>query len=284
MKFLKHYKKRLLIFIFIILILSSIVTLDKKSNTNFISNIFGFVITPLQNMTTSTSNWIEGNIENLQNTTNVTEENEKLKEEIERLTAENKNLSIYKDEYDKLAALLELSQKYTDFSTTGTQIIGKDPGNWYDTFIIDKGTKDGLTYDMVLMSNGGLVGKITESGYNYSKARSILDNRSSISAISLRTGDLGVVKGEYALMNNGLCKMEYIDADAEILVGDEIVTSNLSDVYPPGISIGIVNEIRTDANGLTKYAIIQPQVDFKHLDTLLVINQVFTKELIETEE
>ena len=284
MKFLKHYKKRLLIFIFIILILSSIVTLDKKSNTNFISNIFGFVITPLQNMTTSTSNWIEGNIENLQNTTNVTEENEKLKEEIERLTAENKNLSIYKDEYDKLAALLELSQKYTDFSTTGTQIIGKDPGNWYDTFIIDKGTKDGLTYDMVLMSNGGLVGKITESGYNYSKARSILDNRSSISAISLRTGDLGVVKGEDALMNNGLCKMEYIDADAEILVGDEIVTSNLSDVYPPGISIGIVNEIRTDANGLTKYAIIQPQVDFKHLDTLLVINQVFTKELIETEE
>ena len=284
MKFLKHYKKRLLIFIFIILILSSIVTLDKKSNTNFISNIFGFVITPLQNMTTSTSNWIEGNIENLQNTTNVTEENGKLKEEIERLTAENKNLSIYKDEYDKLAALLELSQKYTDFSTTGTQIIGKDPGNWYDTFIIDKGTKDGLTYDMVLMSNGGLVGKITESGYNYSKARSILDNRSSISAISLRTGDLGVVKGEYALMNNGLCKMEYIDADAEILVGDEIVTSNLSDVYPPGISIGIVNEIRTDANGLTKYAIIQPQVDFKHLDTLLVINQVLTKELIETEE
>ena len=72
-------------------------------------------------------------------------------------------------------------------------------------------------------------------------------------------------------MNSGLCRMEYIDAEAEIMEGDEIVTSHLSDVYPSGITIGRVKEIQTDANGLTKYAIIEPYVDFKHLDTVLII-------------
>jgi len=96
--------------------------------------------------------------------------------------------------------------------------------------------------------------------------------------MSLRTGDLGVVKGDYTLMNNGLCKMEYIDGEAQIAVGDEIVTSQLSEVYPEGLSIGKVTKIETDANGLTKYAIIEPFVDLKHLGTLLVIDKNTTEE------
>ena len=112
-----------------------------------------------------------------------------------------------------------------------------------------------------------------ESGATYAKAQSILDSRSSVPAMSLRTGDLGVVKGDYTLMNQGLCKMEYIDAEAEIAVGDEIVTSHLSDIYPTGLTIGKVKEIKADTNGLTKYAIIEPAVDMKHLDTLLVIDK-----------
>ena len=112
-----------------------------------------------------------------------------------------------------------------------------------------------------------------ESGATFSKAQSILDSRSSVPAKSVRTGDLGVVKGDYTLSNNGLCKMEYIDGDAEIMVGDEIVTSHLSDIYPEGLAIGKVLEIETDTNGLTKYAVIEPYVDLKHLDTILIIDK-----------
>ena len=180
----------------------------------------------------------------------------------------------YGTENQRLSELLKISQKYADYHTTGTQIIAKDPGNWYDVFLINKGRDDGLEANMVLTSSNGLVGKIIESGDTYSKALSILDSRSSVPAMSQRTEDLGVVKGEYSLMNSGLCRMEYIDSEAEIMEGDEIVTSHLSDVYPPGIAIGRVKEIRTEANGLTKYAIIEPYVDFKHLDTLLVIGDI----------
>ena len=136
---------------------------------------------------------------------------------------------------------------------------------------------DDIEANMPVISEGGLVGRVVKSSATYSNVYSILDSRSSVSAQSLRTGDLGVVTGDHELMEQGLCKMEYIDSDAEIMEGDEIVTSNLSEYYPAGISIGYVREIHKDENGLTKYAVIEPTADLKHLDTLLVIMEVLDK-------
>ena len=271
MNFFNDYKKQIFTIVAVILAITAVITMGRKSNATFIDNTLGFVITPVQNITSSVGGWFSQKIGSFRSENDLEAENEELKAKIELLEAENKRLSLYEEENKRLSQLLEISQKYAEYDTTGADIIAKDPGNWYYTFIIDKGTKDGLSSDMVLVSSGGLVGKITESGYIYSKAQSILDSRSSVAAMSLRTGDLGVVKGDYSLMDDGLCKMEYIDAESEIMKGDEIVTSNLSDIYPPGITIGYVKEIVTDNNGLTKYAIIEPDVDFKHLSTLLVV-------------
>jgi len=271
LNFLNDYKKQIFTIIAVIVAITAVITMGKKSNATFIDNTIGFVITPLQKVTSSTVGWFDEKINSYQEDNSLEAENEELRAKIEILEAENKRLSLYEEENKKLSQLLEIAQKYTEHNTTGAQITGKDPGNWYYTFTIDKGTKDGLSSDMVLVNSGGLVGRITETGYVYSKAQSILDSRSSVSAMSLRTGDLGVVKGDYSLMENGLCKMEYIDAESEIMEGDEIVTSTLSDIYPAGITIGYVKEIVSDNNGLTKYAVIQPEVDFKHLSTLLVI-------------
>lgn len=277
MRFFEEYKKQILVTVAVILVISALFTAGKKANATIFDNAFGFIVTPLQKVTTTVSTWVGEKVGSINNGIDIATENKELKAEVEKLKAENNRLSLYKDENLKLTALLEISQKYSDYQTTGVQIIAKDPGNWYDIFIVNKGTKDGLSANMVLTASGGLVGKLIETGYGYSKCQSILDSRSSVPAISLRTDDLGVVQGDYSLMDDGLCLMEYIDADAEIMVGDEIVTSYLSEVYPPGIHIGSVKEIKNDSNGLTKYAIIEPSVDFKHLDTLLVISELFDK-------
>ena len=274
MEFFEEHKKQIMLATIAILIVVIFITYGRKTKATFVESALGFVITPVQELTTNVGNWFGSKIDWVRNKDNLATENEQLKEQIALLETENKRLRRYGTENQRLSELLKISQKYADYNTTGTQIIAKDPGNWYDVFLIDKGRSDGLEANMVLTSSNGLVGKIIESGETYSKALSILDSRSSVPAMSLRTEDLGVVKGEYSLMNNGLCRMEYIDSEAEIMEGDEIVTSHLSDVYPPGITIGRVKEIKTDANGLTKYAIIEPYVDFKHLDTLLVIGDV----------
>lgn len=266
-----------------VLLISALFTVGRKSNATFVDNAISIVVTPLQDLSTSIGGWVSERVNNVLHKTDLAKENKELKEAIAQLEAENKRLLLFEDENKKLSDLLKIEQKYPDYDTTGAQIIAKDPGNWYDIFVIDKGKRDGIDANMTLTNAGGLIGKVIESGSGYAKAQSILDSRSSVSAISLRTNDLGVVKGEYSLMDAGLCRMEYVNADAEIMVGDEIVTSHLSQIYPPGITIGHVKEIRTEANGLTKYAIIEPTVDFKHLDTVVVINQVIDKGSIQTQ-
>lgn len=272
-QFWEEHKKKIIGILAIAITVIALFVGGKNLNASALESVLGFVVTPFQDLTTGIESWVDNTAESAKDKTMLLEENAKLKEELAKLQDENKRLDQFEKENKALSSLLKISQKYPEFKSTGTKIIAKNPGVWYDTFTINKGTDDSVSANMVLIAPGGVVGKILESGNNYSKAQSILDSRSAVPAMSLRTGDLGVVKGDYTLMNSGLCKMEYIDGEAQIAVGDEIVTSHLSEVYPEGLSIGKVTKIETDTNGLTKYAVIEPFVDLKHLNTLLVIDK-----------
>ena len=271
MKIFHEYKKQLLILATIALALISFFTAGRKINAAFMDDVFGFVITPFQGAVASVTGWVNDAVDDIIKRKELADENRQLKERI--LEAENKRLSLYEDENKKLSELLEVSRKYREYDTTGANVIAKDTGVWFDSFLIDKGKGDGIGNNMAVVNAGGLVGRVVDASSTYSNVYSILDSRSSVSAKSLRTGDLGVVTGDHELMKQGLCKMEYIDSEAEIMEGDEIITSGLSDYYPAGISIGYVTEVHQDQNGLTKYAVIEPKVDFKHLDTVLVVTE-----------
>ena len=272
-QFFEKYKKQLLRGGVLLLVLITVIASGKQLNATLLESAIGVVVTPFQDLTTGISSWVDETITASRNKADLKEENTELKNQIADLLEENRRLAMYEAENAKLSALLKIAQRYPDYESVGANVIAKDPGVWYDGFTIDKGTTSDISANMVLIAPEGLVGKVLESGLTFSKAQSILDSRSSVPAMSVRTGDLGVVKGDYTLSADGLCIMEYIDGDAEILVGDEIVTSHLSDIYPAGLAIGKVLELETDTNGLTKYAVIQPYVDLKHLDIILVIDK-----------
>jgi rod shape-determining protein MreC len=272
-QFWEEHKKKIIAIVAIAIVAIALFAGGKNLNASALESVIGFIVTPFQDLTTGIESWVDNTADSAKDKTALLEENAQLKEDLAKLQDESKRLEQYEKENETLSSLLKISQKYPDYKSTGTKIIAKNPGVWYNTFTINKGTNDAVSANMILIASGGIVGKILESGATYSKAQSILDSRSAVPAMSIRTGDLGVVKGDYTLMNDGLCKMEYIDGEAQIAVGDEIVTSQLSDVYPEGLSIGKVTKIETDTNGLTKYAIIEPFVDLKHLDTLLVIDK-----------
>ena len=272
-QFFEKYKKQLLRGGVLLLVLITVVASGKQLNVTLLESAIGVVVTPFQDLTTGISSWVDETVTASRNKTDLKKENTELKNQIAELLEENRRLAMYEEENAQLSLLLKIAQKYPDYESVGATVIAKDPGVWYDGFTIDKGTKHDISANMVLIAPEGLVGKVLESGKTFSKAQSILDSRSAVPAMSVRTGDLGVVKGNYTLSADGLCIMEYIDAQAEIMVGDEIVTSHLSDIYPAGLAIGKVLELETDTNGLTKYAVIQPYVDLKHLDTILVIDK-----------
>ena len=279
-QFFEIYKKQLFRGGVLLLVLITVVASGKQLNATLLESAIGVVVTPFQDLTTGISSWVDDTITEYRNQTDLKEENTELKSQIADLLEENRRLSMYEQENAKLSALLKIAQRYPDYESIGATIIAKDPGVWYDGFTIDKGTTSDVSANMVLIAPEGLVGRVLESGATFSKAQSILDSRSSVPAMSTRTGDLGVVKGNYTLSADGLCIMEYIDAQAEIMVGDEIITSHLSDIYPAGLPIGKVLELETDTSGLTKYAIIQPYVDLKHLDTILVIDKSSAIEVV----
>ncbi|MDO4531430.1 MAG: rod shape-determining protein MreC [Bacillota bacterium] len=272
-QFFEKYKKHILRVCALLLVLITVFASGNKLNASLLESAVGVVVTPFQDLTTGISSWVEESLSASRRKTELKEENAALKEQVASLLEENRRLAMYEEENETLSALLKIAQKYPSYESVGANIIAKDPGVWYDGFTINKGTNDNISANMVLVAPEGLVGRVLESGLTFSKAQSILDSRSSVPAMSVRTGDLGVVKGNYTLSDDGLCIMEYIDGDAEILVGDEIVTSHLSDIYPAGLAIGKVLELDTDTNGLTKYAVIQPYVDLKHLDTILVLDK-----------
>jgi len=254
-----------------------------REKPTLIEDALGFVIIPAQKFFTGIGNWVEERIEFLSLLNNIAEENKTLRELIAAYETDNARLKLIETENEELTALLDLKRKYPAYKTVGANVISVDPGNWSANFIIDRGRGDGFNKNMVVLAPGGLVGRITETGVNYSKVRAIIDDTNAVSAKSVRTGDTGIVRGDMRFITDGLCRMELIEIDAEIAIGDEIITSNLGEIYPPGLTIGFVTEINADAGGLTKFAVIKPAVDFKNLETVLVIDELFTRNFTDDE-
>lgn len=256
-----------------------ILTWENRSEVSAVEKSVSYVVVPMQKGVNVFGDWVIDKVDFVKNINRLEAVNIDLTEEVDKLRYENKILQQDKTELERLRNLYELDKKYPSYPKIGASVIGKDPGNWYDVFRIDKGTNDGLKVNMVVLAGNGLVGHIFEVGPGYSKVKTIIDDSSRVSGKIFRTSDTCIVEGEkeYA----GYCKVNFIDESANIVVGDEIVTSHLSEIYPPGILIGTIKEINENPNQLNKSAVIEPAVDFKHLEEVLVINQVWKENLYE---
>ena len=203
-------------------------------------------------------------------------ENESLQAQVDELNAKISNMELKLDELDELQKLYELDQSYYDYDTTGARIIGKSTSNWFNTFTIDKGSKDGIKINMNVIADGGLVGIVSSVGDSYAVVRSIIDDTSNVSATISSTEDNCIVSGSLENMtaSNLINFSNLDDSEDKVAIGDIVVTSNISDKYVPGLLIGYVSEVNKDENDLSKSGTITPVVDFKHLSEVLVIKQL----------
>lgn len=234
----------------------------------------GYVITPMQKGINAIGSFISDKMDTLKNISDLLEENEKLKEQVNLLSYENKLLRQDKYELNELRELYKLDQKYLDYPKVAARIISKDTNNWYTFFTIDKGTRDGLAVDMNVLAGNGLAGIIVEAHYNYSKVRAIIDDKSNVHGMFLKTSDTCIVRGDLELMEQGKIKVEMISKDAEIYDGYEVVTSHISPKFLQGILIGYVSDIKLDSSNMTKTAYLTPAVDFEHLEEVLIITEL----------
>lgn len=233
----------------------------------------GYVFVPMQRGINTVGTWLSDKAENLKSLQTVLKENKELKAQVDQLTNDLNTVKLEQYELDNLRELWELDQKYPSYEKVGARVISKDGGNWFSTFLIDKGSKYGIEKDMNVIAGSGLVGIVIDVGPNYAKVRSIIDDASNVSGATLTTTDYCIVNGNLQTMNEGQV-IEFSglkNSDDTIETGEQVVTSNISDKYLQGILIGYIQELERDSNNLTCSGTITPAVDFEHLEEVLVI-------------
>ncbi|MDO4339297.1 MAG: rod shape-determining protein MreC [Eubacteriales bacterium] len=232
----------------------------------------GILIVPFEKSISQIGLWLNGLRETFRDKQALIAENEELKAEIDSLTTENNELLLDQGELVRLQQLYDLDEEYSDYPKVAARIISKDPGNWYDTFMINKGTNDGIRVDNNVIAGKGLVGIVTEAGPSWATVRAIIDDSSSVSAMTVSTSDNCVVEGDLELIDEGKLRFNQLyDQEDKVTVGERIVTSNISEKYVEGLFIGYVSEVEMDSNNLTKTGTIVTPVDFLHLKDVFVI-------------
>ena len=233
----------------------------------------GYVFVPMQTGVNTVGQWLSDKANDFKTLGEVLNENKELKQQLDDMTLQMNTIKLEQYELENYRELLALDEKYPSYQKVAASVIAKDSGNWFSTFTIDRGTKDGIKVGMNVLAGSGLVGIVKDVGPNYAKVRSIIDDSSKVSAMVTTTEDNFIVSGSLQSMNErkviGFTDLK--DEDDEVMLGDPVVTSYVSDQYQQGILIGYVATIEKNSNNLTKSGTITPVVDFDHMENVLVI-------------
>ena len=149
------------------------------------------------------------------------------------------------------------------------RVIGRDPTNWYQSILTDKGEKDGVTTDMGVISPAGVIGRIVRSFPHSSRILLLTDRNSSIAGLIQRTRDEGIIGGA----EKGMARIKYIPVLSKLETGDRVLTSGLVGSFPKGLLIGWLGEVEVQEMALFQQAELIPAVDFSKLEEVMIIRK-----------
>lgn len=196
------------------------------------------------------------------------QENDQLKRQLAQLEGQRARMTELENENRRLSELLELREVMAT-KAIAANIIGSDAIGVSHTLIISQGSRSGFRRDMAVVSNDGVVGKLIAVAPDVSRVLLIDDHNSALDAVDQRSRARGIVAG---VIDDGLT-MKYVDRSEDIKAGDSIVTSGMDGIFPRGLLVGQVTAVSKDGPGLFLNIAVQPAVDFRKLEQLLVLTE-----------
>ena len=242
--------------------------------SSFLSNIANTAASPFRSAYTSVATWFNDKQNYYRDTTALQEENAALRRQLAEMEAEIRLARNDREENIRLRKLLDLREQRRDLTSDleSATVTEHTVTNWTSSLTLNKGTQHGVEVDdCVIDEAGALVGIVREVGSNWATVLTLVDSDTSLGAQVFRTNDLGLVQGDFSLMEDALLRMDYLPAECELLGGDLVVTSGLGGYYPSGLVIGSVEEVQMDDSGSASYAILTPAVNFAELVQVFVI-------------
>ena len=258
----------------------SFLVLRSSNGISVFENVVGTVFRPIESAFSSAAGGVKNFFSNWRNYDKLQREYETLEMTTEELSLKLSGVEETEQENARLKVLLDAQDAYESLDPIYAKVIARDPGQWFDTFTINRGTTHGVTEGMSVVTGAGLVGYVYEAGLTYAKVLTIIDTRSAVAVLVQRTRDNGVMRGEVTEASDSAeCYTYYLPNVNNIMPGDVIVTSGTDSLYPKGLTIGEVLAVSQETSSDGSYVIVSPYVDFRHVEEVLVLRTV-----VETQE
>lgn len=240
-----------------------------SQGVNDVTNILG-------RMLAYPANSVNDFMESISNLTNTYQENQTLKQKVETIYELEVQLNDLKKDNEKMKEALKLQDTLNEYSLINATVIARNPDTWRDIVTINKGSNDGLTPQMSVMSDNGLVGKVLD--VNPTSARVALLSNSDNTLVRVAAMIQGEKESIYGTLTGfdhekNILIMSQIQATQEIKVGDKVVTSGLGGISPSSLYIGTVEEVAMDRFGLYKEVRIKPAADTNDVRYVTVVKR-----------
>lgn len=253
-------------------IVGIVLTIMASIGSGFLRDAAGIVASPFRAAGSAVAGWVQSVGDRFQSIEALQAENEELKRRNAELEQQVRQSKTDSEENANLRKLLQLRAQHSDFVMESARVVDRSASNWESTFTINKGTNfDVAQGDCVVDPYGNLVGVVTSAGTNWSTVTTVIDTDSQIGALVFRTGSPGVAAGDLYCMTEGKLTLTYLSDEDSLIHGDLVVTSGLGGYYPAGLTIGTVEDVRTDDSGLIRYGVVAPRADLNALDEVFVI-------------
>lgn len=259
--------------LFSLLIFSSVPGSPIASFTGPVS----FLTDPIQQLITGISDNVGGFFSSIKDGERIRKENEVLLEERAQLKMKLKELEENGRRWEELKSAFKIRDLFSDYELIGASVLTREIGEWFDIFRISAGTRDGITIDektsyAVVDSQMNLVGRVYSSDYTSAKILPVLNEGSVISAkLNTAGGSTVRVRGDVLLKEGGFCLVDNISDFSAVNIGDEVITSGLGGLYPPGIPIGIIIELRNNNQKIEKTAVLKIYTNYKTLKDIFIM-------------
>ncbi|MBM6868819.1 rod shape-determining protein MreC [Collinsella tanakaei] len=202
-----------------------------------------------------------------------------LRDQNAELTAKVAELSEAQETATRLEALVGLQSTY-NLQSTAARIIGGSSDAWTQTVTIDKGSADGFTVGMPVCNAYGVIGQITECALNVSTVLLINDETSGVAAMIQSSRAQGMLRGQ----PDGSLRLEYVPAEAEVKVGDIVITSGIGGVFPKGLPLGTVTSVEKSDNDVYYTISVRTQSSTENNEEVLVITSLNADQVATDED
>ncbi|MCI9170191.1 MAG: rod shape-determining protein MreC [Lawsonibacter sp.] len=270
--FLRQNGMLLLVIALLASILIGIAGFVLSGEADPLSNIVNTVISPVRGGVAAAADWVEGAYNYVLRRGEMEAELDALRIQVGELQEKVRQGEEASRENEQLRDLLGLQARRRDFVFEAAKVTARSTSNWESTLTLSKGSTAGVEAgDCVVTQTGVLVGVVAETGLNWSTVSTVINTETEIGGIVTRTYSAGVLEGDFSLMNEGKLKLNYLPEGAQLVTGDEVLTSGRGEVFPSGLEVGRVEGVFTDPSGQTRYAVVAPSVALDSLIEVFVI-------------